>query len=44
MRKLHPADMGTILAGLPRSGRNTILRVMDPDAVASMLRQMNPFR
>ena len=42
--KFHPADMGTTLAALPRSGRNFILRVMDPGAVASMLRQMNPLQ
>ena len=40
--RLHPADMGLIVAGLPRSGRDAVLRVMSPDTVAWMLRQMNP--
>ena len=39
---LHPADMGLIVAGLPRSGRDTVMRVMSPDTVTWMLRQMNP--
>ena len=42
LQRLHPADMGTILASLPRSGRDSLLRVMDPEAVTWMLRQMNP--
>ena len=42
IRHLHPADMGNILAGLPRTSRDTLLRVMSPDTVVWMLRQMNP--
>lgn len=42
IRHLHPADMGSILAGLPRTSRDTLLRVMSPDTVVWMLRQMNP--
>ena len=42
LSRLHPADMGAILAGLPRTGRDSILRVMHPDTVTWMLRQMNP--
>ena len=42
VRNLHPADMGLILAGLPGASRDTLLRVMSPDTVAWMLRQMNP--
>lgn len=34
--------MGLILAGLPRSGRDTVLRVMSPDTATWMVRQMNP--
>ena len=44
IRHLHPADMGNILAGLPRTSRDTLLRVMSPDTVVWMLRQMNPWR
>ena len=42
VRSLHPADMGLIIAGLPRTSRNLILEVMSPDTVTWMLRQMNP--
>ena len=42
LSRLHPADMGAILAGLPRTSRDSILRVMHPDTVTWMLRQMNP--
>ncbi len=42
VRSLHPADMGMILAGLPRNSRNILLGVMSPDTVTWMLRQMNP--
>ena len=41
---LHPADMGTILAGLPKASRDSLVRVMDPETVTWMLRQMNPWR
>ena len=42
LRQLHPADMGIIVVGLPRVSRDTMLRVMSPETVAWMLRQMNP--
>ncbi len=42
VRSLHPADMGLIISGLPRTSRDTMVRVMSPDTVAWMLRQMNP--
>ena len=42
LRLLHPADMGLILAGLPRASTATLLRVMSPESVAWMLNQMNP--
>ena len=42
MRSLHPADMGLIIAGLPRAGREAVLGIMSPDTVVWMLRQMNP--
>ena len=42
IRHLHPADMGSIVAGLPRTSRSALVRVMSPQTVAWMLRQMNP--
>ncbi len=42
IRNLHPADMGSIVAGLPRTSRGALVRVMSPQMVAWMLRQMNP--
>ena len=39
---LHPADMGSIVASLPRTSRDAMVRAMSPDTVAWMLRQMNP--
>ncbi len=42
MHGLHPADMGLIIAGLPGTSRDALLRVMSPDTVTWMLRQMNP--
>ena len=39
---LHPADMGSIVASLPRTSRDTMVRVMSPETVGWMLRQMNP--
>ena len=42
IRHLHPADMGSVIASLPYAGRETMLRVMSPETVAWMLRQMNP--
>ena len=42
IQNLHPADMGSIVASLPRASRDAMLRVMSPETVAWMLRQMNP--
>ena len=42
VRHLHPADIGIIVASLPRTSRDTIVRVMSPETVAWILRQMNP--
>ena len=42
IRQLHPADMGSIVASLPRASRDTMVRVMSPETVAWMLTQMNP--
>ena len=42
IRHLHPADMGSIVVGLPRASRDAMIHVMAPDTVAWMLRQMNP--
>lgn len=42
IRYLHPADMGSIVASLPRTSRDAMVRVMSPETVAWMLRQMNP--
>ena len=42
LRRLHPADMGTIVAGLPPASREAMVRVMSPDTVVWMLKQMNP--
>ena len=42
IRHLHPADMGSIVASLPRASRDVMVRVMSPETVAWMLRQMNP--
>ena len=42
IRYLHPADMGSIVASLPRTSRDTMVRVMSPETVGWMLRQMNP--
>ena len=42
LQSLHPADIGIIVAGLPRASRDAILRVMSPETVVWILRQMNP--
>ena len=39
---LHPADIGTIVAGLPNASREAMIRVMSPETVVWMLKQMNP--
>lgn len=42
IQHLHPADMGSIVASLPRSNMDAMVRVMSPETFAWMLRQMNP--
>ncbi|MDE2837786.1 MAG: magnesium transporter [Chloroflexota bacterium] len=42
LQGLHPADIGTILAGLPSKSRDALIQVMSPDTVVWILRQMNP--
>ena len=42
VRRLHPADMGLIIAGLPGTSREALVRLMAPETVAWMLRHMNP--
>ena len=42
IRHLHPADIGSIVAGLPRNSRDAMVRVMSPETLAWVLRQMNP--
>ncbi len=42
MRHLHPSDIGSILASLPRGSRNAVVAVMSPETVAWMFRHMNP--
>lgn len=42
IRHLHPADIGSIVAGLPRTSRDALVQTMSPETVAWMLRQMNP--
>ena len=42
MRHLHPSDIGSILASLPRGSRHAIVSVMSPDTVAWLFQHMNP--
>ena len=42
MRHLHPSDIGSILASLPRDSRNAIVAVISPETVVWMFRHMNP--
>ena len=42
VRNLHPADVGTILTALPRNSRNAFIRVVPPESLSWVLRQMNP--
>ncbi len=42
VRYLHPADIGTIVAALPRNSRNALVRAMPPETLTWILRQMNP--
>ena len=42
LRHLHPADIGSILASLPSSGRTAMLRLISPDTVIRIMDYMNP--
>ena len=42
LRQLHPADVGLILAGLPRASSEALLQIMSPQTVTWMLQHMNP--
>ena len=42
IRQLHPADIASIVVGLPPTSRDAMIRLMSPEAVARILRQMNP--
>ncbi len=42
LRHLHPADVGLILAGLPRTSSEALLEIMSPQTVTWMLQHMNP--
>lgn len=42
MRHLHPSDIGSILASLPRGSRHALVSVMSPDTVAWLFQHMNP--
>ncbi|MYE06982.1 MAG: magnesium transporter [Chloroflexi bacterium] len=42
LRQLHPADVGLILAGLPRTSSEALLQIMSPQTVTWMLQHMNP--
>ena len=44
IRDLHPADIGSILGGLPRTSREALVRVISPETFAWVLRQMNPIQ
>ena len=42
VRHLHPADIGIVVAALPKGSRDALLTAMSPEAFAWILRQMNP--
>ncbi len=42
LRQLHPADVGLILAGLPRTSTEALLEIMSPQTVTWVLHHMNP--
>ena len=42
VRDLHPADIGAIVAALPRNSRDALVRVISPNTFAWVLQQMNP--
>ena len=39
---LHPADIGSIVAGLPRASRDRLLGVMSPETVVWLFNHINP--
>ena len=39
---LHPADIGAVVAALPKGSRDALLTAMSPETFAWILRQMNP--
>ena len=39
---LHPADIGAVVAALPKGSRDALLTAMSPETVTWILRQMNP--
>lgn len=42
LSQLHPADVGLIVAGLPRSSSEALLEIMSPQTVTWVLHHMNP--
>ena len=42
VRHLHPADIGIVVAALPKGSRDALLTAMSPETFAWILRQMNP--
>lgn len=42
LNRMHPADVGSILASLPGSSRDTLVRIMSPDTALWILEHMNP--
>ena len=42
VRHLHPADIGAVVAALPKGSRDALLTAMSPETFAWILRQMNP--
>ena len=42
LRHLHPADIASIVAGLPRASRDRMLGIMSPETVVWIFHQINP--
>lgn len=42
LNMLHPADIGSIVAGLPRASRDRLLGVMSPETVVWLFHHINP--
>lgn len=42
VRHLHPSDIGSIVASLPRASREAMVTTMAPETLAWLLRHMNP--